>query len=267
MREMARPAAPPTPSWRPRYRGRARALPGRRGSWGRAGDRRDVSAGGMPNRVKCLHALVAHALAAGPGVNPLGDEARRRVRGLVGRRALRRRRRSRDAMTRVAAIDCGTNSIRLLVADLDVAAGTLTDLLRRMEIVRLGQGVDRTGRLAPEAIERTRGRARRVRRRCRASSAPSGSGWSPPAPTRDAANRDDFERWCRRRSASSPRSSPGDEEAELSFVGATREPPRRRPTARRRSSSSTSAAARPSWCSATPAATAARSQWTSAACG
>jgi hypothetical protein len=34
-----------------------------------------VSAGGMPDRVKCLHALVAHALAAGPGVNPLGDEA------------------------------------------------------------------------------------------------------------------------------------------------------------------------------------------------
>jgi hypothetical protein len=34
-----------------------------------------ISAGGMPDRVKCLHVLVAHALAAGPGVNPLGDEA------------------------------------------------------------------------------------------------------------------------------------------------------------------------------------------------
>src|SRR5207248_5703246 len=55
---------------------------------------------------------------------------------------------------RVAAIDCGTNSIRLLVADL--GDGELTDVVRRMEIVRLGQGVDRTGRLAPEAIERTR---------------------------------------------------------------------------------------------------------------
>lgn len=52
-------------------------------------------------------------------------------------------------MTRVAAIDCGTNSIRLLVADVDPATGDFTELDRRMEIVRLGQGVDRTGRLAP----------------------------------------------------------------------------------------------------------------------
>src|SRR5690349_21469973 len=57
-------------------------------------------------------------------------------------------------MTRVAAIDCGTNSIRLLVTDLD--AGKQSDVHREMRIVRLGQGVDRTGRLAPEAIERTR---------------------------------------------------------------------------------------------------------------
>ena len=55
-------------------------------------------------------------------------------------------------MTRVAAIDCGTNSIRLLVADVP-AEGAHADLLRRMEVVRLGQGVDATGRLAPEAIE------------------------------------------------------------------------------------------------------------------
>src|SRR4051812_50152470 len=58
-------------------------------------------------------------------------------------------------MTRVAAIDCGTNSIRLLIADVP-PEGPHTDLLRRMEVVRLGQGVDATGRLAPEAIERTR---------------------------------------------------------------------------------------------------------------
>ena len=57
-------------------------------------------------------------------------------------------------MTRVAAIDCGTNSIRLLVAD--VAGDSLTDVDRRMKIVRLGEGVDRTGRLAADAIERTR---------------------------------------------------------------------------------------------------------------
>ena len=55
-------------------------------------------------------------------------------------------------MTRVAAVDCGTNSIRLLVADADPETGELVDLDRRMIIVRLGQGVDRTGRLAPEAL-------------------------------------------------------------------------------------------------------------------
>ncbi|HEY0507633.1 MAG TPA: exopolyphosphatase, partial [Blastococcus sp.] len=58
-------------------------------------------------------------------------------------------------MNRVAAIDCGTNSIRLLVADVP-ASGAATDLVRRMEVVRLGEGVDATGRLAPQAIERTR---------------------------------------------------------------------------------------------------------------
>ena len=56
---------------------------------------------------------------------------------------------------RVAAIDCGTNSLRLLIADVDPARRELTDIERRMEIVRLGQGVDATGRLAPEALERT----------------------------------------------------------------------------------------------------------------
>ena len=62
-----------------------------------------------------------------------------------------------DPDERVAAIDCGTNSVRLLVAQPPrEPGGELVDLTRRMEIVRLGQGVDRTGRLAPEAIERTR---------------------------------------------------------------------------------------------------------------
>ena len=56
---------------------------------------------------------------------------------------------------RVAAIDCGTNSIRLLVADVP-ERGAHTDLLRRLEVVRLGEGVDATGRLSDAAIERTR---------------------------------------------------------------------------------------------------------------
>ncbi|MGZ8801562.1 MAG: Ppx/GppA phosphatase family protein [Mycobacterium sp.] len=56
-------------------------------------------------------------------------------------------------MTRVAAVDCGTNSIRLLIAD--VTDGRLTDVHREMRIVRLGQGVDATGQFAPDALERT----------------------------------------------------------------------------------------------------------------
>ncbi|GAA4396730.1 Ppx/GppA phosphatase family protein [Fodinibacter luteus] len=68
--------------------------------------------------------------------------------------------------SRVGAIDCGTNSIRLLVADVgdDVR---LTDVLRRMEIVRLGQGIDRTGVIAPEAMERTLAMTREYAGQCR----------------------------------------------------------------------------------------------------
>src|SRR5690349_10865666 len=58
-------------------------------------------------------------------------------------------------MTRVAAVDCGTNSLRLLVADVDPASGALVDVDRRTEIVRLGEGVDATGRLSEQALERT----------------------------------------------------------------------------------------------------------------
>ena len=60
-------------------------------------------------------------------------------------------------MTRVAAVDCGTNTIRLLIADLDPASGTEHELVREMRVVRLGQDVDRTGRLADEALERVFG--------------------------------------------------------------------------------------------------------------
>ena len=58
-------------------------------------------------------------------------------------------------MTRVAAVDCGTNTLRLLVADLDPATGRAIDVCRRTTIVRLGQGVDSTGVFAEEALERT----------------------------------------------------------------------------------------------------------------
>ncbi|MGH8791072.1 MAG: exopolyphosphatase, partial [Stackebrandtia sp.] len=57
-------------------------------------------------------------------------------------------------MSRVAAVDCGTNSIRLLISDLE--DGRPVDVVRTMEIVRLGEGVDATGRLSEAALERTR---------------------------------------------------------------------------------------------------------------
>ncbi len=57
-------------------------------------------------------------------------------------------------MTRLAGIDCGTNSIRLLIAD--ASGGRLRDVHRETRIVRLGRGVDATGQFAPDAIARTR---------------------------------------------------------------------------------------------------------------
>jgi exopolyphosphatase / guanosine-5'-triphosphate,3'-diphosphate pyrophosphatase len=120
-------------------------------------------------------------------------------------------------MTRVAAVDCGTNSIRLLVADVTDAG--LRDVHREMRVVRLGQGVDATGLLAPEAIERTRialadytaimARTGVQRVRMVATSA-----------TRDAANRNDFFTMVRATLGAEAEVISGDEEARLSFTGA-----------------------------------------------
>ena len=119
------------------------------------------SAGGMPDRVKCLHVLIAHSLAKGPGCNPLGDEAlailaaEPAMAGCFGGWAM---------VSRLAGIDCGTNSIRLLIAD--ASGGRLRDVHRETRIVRLGQGVDATGQFAPEAIARTRCCTDRLRCLC-----------------------------------------------------------------------------------------------------
>ena len=122
-------------------------------------------------------------------------------------------------MTRVAAIDCGTNSIRLLVADVP-AEGAHTDLLRRMEVVRLGQGVDATGRLAPEAIERTRRVLVEYAAQARDLGATAVRMVATSA-TRDAANRADFEAMVLDVLGQRPDVVAGTEEAELSFIGAT----------------------------------------------
>jgi exopolyphosphatase / guanosine-5'-triphosphate,3'-diphosphate pyrophosphatase len=126
-------------------------------------------------------------------------------------------------MTRVAAVDCGTNSVRLLIAD--IAGGELTELDRRMEIVRLGQGVDRTGRLATDALDRTfaamRGYAKLIAER-------SGDGPIPTrvvatSATRDAANRDAFVQGVVEIFGVEPEVISGRDEARLSFVGATKD--------------------------------------------
>ena len=125
-------------------------------------------------------------------------------------------------MTRVAAIDCGTNSIRLLIADHDPAAATLTDRLRRADLVRLGQGVDRTGRLAPEAIERTRVALASFVADCEHEQVEQVRMVATSA-TRDAANRDEFLAMVLRTLGAEPEVISGQEEAQLSFLGAVRD--------------------------------------------
>ncbi|CAL9436361.1 Ppx/GppA phosphatase family protein [Streptomyces sp. enrichment culture] len=125
-------------------------------------------------------------------------------------------------MTRVAAIDCGTNSIRLLVADIDPEAGTLVDLDRRMTIVRLGQGVDRTGRLAPEALERTFAACREYAAVIKERGAERVRFVATSA-SRDAENREDFVRGVLDILGVEPEVITGDQEAEFSFTGATKE--------------------------------------------
>lgn len=121
--------------------------------------------------------------------------------------------------SRVAAIDCGTNSIRLLLADVD-AAGNLTELDRRMEVVRLGQGVDRTGELAPEALERTLAATRAYAAAIEAAGAQRVRFVATSA-TRDARNRDAFFDGVRSALGVDVEVITGAEEAQLSFRGAT----------------------------------------------
>jgi exopolyphosphatase/guanosine-5'-triphosphate,3'-diphosphate pyrophosphatase len=126
------------------------------------------------------------------------------------------------AAVRVAAIDCGTNSLRLLVADVDPVAGTLADVDRRMEIVRLGQGVDATGKLSPQALARTL-RVLASYRQIIEDAAVSSARMVATSATRDAANAADFVAGVHGVIGTEPEVLSGDEEARLSFAGATAE--------------------------------------------
>jgi exopolyphosphatase/guanosine-5'-triphosphate,3'-diphosphate pyrophosphatase len=121
-------------------------------------------------------------------------------------------------VTRVAAIDCGTNSIRLLVAD--VSGSVLTDVDRRMEIVRLGEGVDRTGVLSAAALDRTMA-ALRSYASIVASTGASAVRMVATSATRDASNSAEFVRLVKEILGVPPSVLTGSEEARLSYLGAT----------------------------------------------
>lgn len=168
---------------------------------GWSGSRPSGGVAGTRKGVKCLHAHYAWFLAGGP--DPVG----RWVAGQL-----------KAGAPPAAAIDCGTNSTRLLVAR---PGGPTLERINR--ITRLGQGVDRSGRLAPEAIGRTMavlGEYRAVM-----------DGYSVGAvrmtatsAARDASNRDEFFDAAEAVVGVRPELLPGDEEGRLSFAGATAEP-------------------------------------------
>ena len=120
---------------------------------------------------------------------------------------------------RVGAIDCGTNSVRLLVTD--VEGSVKSDVHREMRVVRLGQGVDRTGELAAEAVERTRMALVAYAATC-AELGVEQVRMVATSATRDARNRADFRAMVLDVLGVEPEVISGDEEAALSFDGATR---------------------------------------------
>lgn len=123
-------------------------------------------------------------------------------------------------MTRVAAIDCGTNSIRLLICDI-AEDGSTSEVERRMQIVRLGQGVDKTGRLHPDALGRTRDALTAYHEMIKAAGAERVRMVATSA-TRDAQNAADFREMVVGVLGQEPEVVSGEEEARLSFTGAVR---------------------------------------------
>ena len=123
-------------------------------------------------------------------------------------------------MTKVAAVDCGTNSIRLLIAESKPGDG-LIDIERRTEIVRLGQGVDATGEFHPDALKRTFAVVDIYASLIKGSDVPPERiHFVATSATRDAGNRDEFFDGIRQRLGVTPDVISGDTEARLSFTGA-----------------------------------------------
>ena len=180
---------------RERSRGFAQAL-----AWG--------GVGGTGEGVKCLHAHYANHLAGGP--DPVGASVAERVEPVH----------PEEAPGRVAAVDLGTNSIRLVVASGRGDRG-LDEFARDMVITRIGQRVERTGRIDPEALARTVGVLARYCRRARALHAVR-IRVAATAAVREASNREDLEAAVREHAGSELEVIGGEKEAGLSFLGATR---------------------------------------------
>lgn len=164
--------------------------------------------GGTRTGVKCLHAHYANHLAGGE--DPVGAWTAERVEPVHPERG-----------GRFAVIDQGTNSIRLLVVEPD-GEGGFRELARDMVITRLGQDVDRTGRIAPEALERTVTVLAAYCRRARALHTER-IRVAATAAVRDASNGGDLERAVREHAGSELEVLSGEREGALSFLGATRD--------------------------------------------
>ena len=123
-------------------------------------------------------------------------------------------------MSRVAAIDCGTNSIRLLIAD--IRDGNFKEVVREMEVVRLGQGVDVNKAFHPDAIARTLSAVEKYARQIKDNNVER-IRFCATSASRDATNRDIFIDGVRDILGVEVEVIPGEEEAALSFAGATKE--------------------------------------------
>lgn len=167
----------------------------------------DGGVGGTRSGIKCLHAHYAYHLAGGE--DPVGAWVAERVEPV--------HREQRQG--RVAVIDQGTNSIRLLV--MEPAAEAPTELARDMVITRLGRDVDRTGRLDPDSLARTIAVLARFCRRARALGAER-IRVAATAAVRDASNREQLESAVRAHAGSELEVLTGEREAALSFRGGTR---------------------------------------------
>lgn len=124
-------------------------------------------------------------------------------------------------MTRVAAYDCGTNSLRLLVADLDPTTGGARELVREMRIVRLGEGVDQTGRIGDAAMSRVLAAVEEFAALAARHDVEE-TVFAATSAARDAENAATFTAAVEMRVGVPPTVLTGDQEARLSFTGAVR---------------------------------------------